>query len=206
MTAARCCGIAIAIAVCLAPQVGWSAPPVQDPNWPCVQRQVPLLSAATLWRGTGLDVNADWRAEPQVAVLVGQVAPRTTSAEDGVAAIAAFVKELSDADRARLAPLAFLGLVTETNRQRSEVISRLKDFGERQRNLSELVARLTAEYDAIPATASGDDAKRRDELADRLAFTTRAFEGMQRTIRYACEVPGKLEARLGAYARALEGH
>jgi hypothetical protein len=33
---------------------------------------------------------------------------------------------------------------------------------------------------------------------------TRAFESTQRTMRYACEVPVQLEARLGRYARFLQ--
>jgi len=100
--------------------------------------------------------------------------------------------------------LAFLGLVEETNRERDVLIDRLKEFGERQHNLAGLISRLTAEHDAIAADARGDDAVRRDDLEERLTYATRAFDGMQRTIRYACEAPAQLEARLGAYAHALE--
>ena len=46
--------------------------------------------------------------------------------------------------------LAFAGLLDETNRQRSEVIQRIKEPAERQRNLAGLVERLTSELDAAP--------------------------------------------------------
>ena len=188
----------------LLPAVGGAVVPGQDPNWPCQQRLVPTLSPTSLWNGPSLEGVGDWHAEPQVAALVEQIAPRSVAAEAGVAAIQAFAKPLSQTERSRLAALAFLGLVEETNRQRSGLIDRLKDFGERQRNLAALVSRLTAEHDAIAPDAQGDDGKRRDDLAERLTYTARSFDGMQRTIRYACEAPTQLEARLGAYARALE--
>jgi hypothetical protein len=195
----------LAALLCLLPTVGGAAGPGQDPNWPCQQRLVPALSAATLWKGPPLEGAGDWRAEPKVAALVEQIAPRSVTAEEGVAAIRAFVKAVPKPQHRRSAALAFLGLVEETNLERSELIDRLMDFGQRQRSLSALVSRLTAEHDAIPPDAQGDDAKRRDDLAERLAYTARSFDGMQRTIRYACEAPTQLEARLGAYARALEG-
>jgi hypothetical protein len=41
-------------------------------------------------------------------------------------------------------------------------------------------------------------------LQQRHDFTARNFEEIQRTIRYACETPVALDARLGAWARALQ--
>jgi hypothetical protein len=41
-------------------------------------------------------------------------------------------------------------------------------------------------------------------LQQRYNFTALNFEEIQRTIRYACEAPVALDARLGAWARALE--
>ena len=41
-------------------------------------------------------------------------------------------------------------------------------------------------------------------MAQRLAFVIREFEEAEQTLRYACEAPVALEARLGAYARALQ--
>ena len=38
----------------------------------------------------------------------------------------------------------------------------------------------------------------------RRTFLIREYEEIERTIRYACEVPGALEARLGSFAQALQ--
>lgn len=174
-----------------------------DPDWPCQQRLVPVLSAAALWSGPPLAGAADWHSEPRVVALVEHIAPRNVSAEEGKAAIATFLSE-SGGDHARLATLAFTGLLEETNRQRSDLIAHIKDIAHRQRQLSLLVSQITAEEQAIPENATGPEGDWRAELDQRRQFTTRAFEGAERTVRYACETPVQLEARLGAFARALQ--
>ncbi len=172
-----------------------------DPNWPCQQAPVATMTAAMIWDGPPIDNIGDWHAEPAVAALVAQIAPRNVSTQDGEAAIQAFLHDLHG-DRKRLITLAFAGLLEETNDQRSTVISRIKDLAERQRNLSDVVARLTAEVDALPSNGSANSPEH-TELLDRWNFATRAYTEMQRTMRYACEIPGQIDGRLGAFARAL---
>lgn len=197
--------IPLAALASLLPSAAWAAYPGQDPNWPCQQRLVPSLSAAAFWSGPALEGPADWHAEPKVVDLVNQIAPRKVSQDAGKVAIAAFVKDLSAEERAKLVPLAFVGLLEETNRQRGELIDRIKDFGKRQRTLADLVARVTAELDDFPTQAQGAETDKRAELEQRKTFLIREFEEAQRTARYMCETPVQLEARLGAYARSLEG-
>ena len=179
-----------------------AAPPANDPDWPCQQPFMPTLTAASFWSGP--TAAGDWHANDKVADLVREIAPRDVAAGDGVTAIGAFAKPLPAASRQQLLPLVFAGLVEATNEERNLLLTKLKEFGARQRNLSTLIGKLTAEHDAIPPDATGDDGKRRADLAERMDYTIRAFDGMQRTIRYACEAPVALEGRLGAYARALE--
>jgi hypothetical protein len=183
-----------------------AAPPPRrgDPDWPCQQPLVPSLAAAQVWSGPPLDGIGDWHAEPRVAALVQRVAPREVDAATGEKAIAAFVKDLAPEVRKRLVPLAFAGLLDETNRERGFLIERIKDLGERQRKLVEIIRKINADLDAIPPNATGDQAAQRTDLENRRAFTTRSFDGVQRTMRYACEAPVTLDARLGAYARTLE--
>jgi hypothetical protein len=188
-----------ALAVAL---IAAAAPQSADPDWPCQQRLVPKLVPAAYWNGP-LDMQGDWQTDPAVAGLVQQLAPRRVTVEEGLAAIAAFAKTASD-DRAHRLALAFRGLLAETDRQRADLIEKLKQIGRRQRELAELAARLASELDAIPSDATGDAAAKRTDLQQRHDFTTRNFEEIQRTIRYACEAPVRLDARLGAWARALQ--
>jgi len=186
----------------LLPLAAGAAPRNADPDWPCQQALVPEIAAATVWAGPSLEGIGDWRSEPSVAALVGRASPRGVAAADGEAAIEDFAKGLSG-DRNRLITLAFAGLLDETNRQRAEVIGRIKQLAQRQRSLADVVARLTAEVDAAPPD-KGEPSAERAELLQRWNFSSRAYTEVQHTMRYACEVPGQLDARLGAYARALQ--
>jgi hypothetical protein len=180
-----------------------AVPPPQVPDWPCQQRLVPRLAAAAYWNGPSLDGIGDWHTDPAVAALVQHLAPRRVSPEDGLAAIAAFAQGLTD-DRTRRLALAFRGLLDESNRERSALIDALKRIGRRQRELAGLASRLAAERDAIPPNATGEAAARRLDLEQRHDFTVRNFEEIGRTVRYACETPVALDARLGIWARALQ--
>ncbi len=181
--------------------------PGQDADWPCQQRLMPLLGGGALWSTPPLDSVGDWRAEPEVAALVTRITPRSITPDSGVAAIASFADQLPPAaDRKRLMTLVFAGLLDETNRERSEIIVRLKELGRRQHELADIAARAGEAMRAIPADATGDEAARRSDLEQRFTFVTQAFENTQRTMRYACEAPVRLEARLGRYAEAVKDH
>jgi hypothetical protein len=181
-----------------------SAPPrAEDPDWPCQQRLVQKLTAAAYWNGPPLESLGDWRVDPEVADLVRRLAPRRISIQEGLSEIAAFVRTVSN-DRPRRLALVFRGLLEETDRERAGLIEELKEIGRRQRELADLVARLATELNSIPPDARGEAAAKRIDLQQRHDFTVRNFEEIQRTIRYACETPVELDARLGAWARALQ--
>jgi hypothetical protein len=174
----------------------------EDPDWPCQQRLVPHLTPAAYWNGP-LDIQGDWQADPEVAKLVYRLAPRRITTEEGLAAITSFAKAVSE-DRPRRLALAFRGLLEETDRERAGLIEQLRQMGRRQRELADLVARLADELAAIAPDATGEAAEKRVDLQQRHDFTARNFEEIQRTIRYACETPVALDARLGVWARALQ--
>jgi hypothetical protein len=186
---------------------GWAlaataAPPAADPDWPCVQRLVPHLTMGTYWTAVPVPSDPDWRTKPEVAAVVGAVAPRSVPAEKGVAALDAFAAGLPLDARAALLAETFAGLVDETNRQRGDVIERIKELARRQRALGDMVAQISEELRAVPA--EGADTARHDEIVQRRALVIRGIEQTQYTMRYACDVPVQLEARLGAFARALQ--
>jgi hypothetical protein len=186
---------AVLCAVLLASLPGLAAAqPRSDPDWPCVQRLVPKLTAAALWPAALPE--DDWRGAPEVAALVGRIAPRPVPEAEGVAAIDGLATPLDTPARRRLLPLAFAGALEETNRQRDALIEQIRRFARRQRNLAEHVRALEAELRAAPAET-------REELQQRHFFAAKSYADAERTLRYACEAPVQLEARLGAYARAL---
>lgn len=176
-----------------------AAGPPADPDWPCVQRLVPKLTASTLWGGH--EAAGDWRADPQVAALVASVSPRGVSPQDGAGQLQRFMATVPDADRPARSALLFAGLVDETNAQRDQVIDRLRSTARRQRALTDLTSQVTAELRALPPDAP---AAQREEVVSRRAFLIREYEDIGRTVRYACEVPVQMEAKLGVLAQALQ--
>jgi hypothetical protein len=181
-----------------------AAAPGQDPDWPCQQRLVPELTVGAYWNGPAAP-DANWRDDAPVAQLVADIAPRDVAPEDGVAKIETFAKTLSPAERPAALSLAFAGVTEETNRLRDSVIERIKELTRRQRGIADQVGKATDQVSAIPADATGPDAEKRAEAVERQTMLTRTFEDTRRTMRYACNAPTALEARLGLYARTLQG-
>lgn len=182
----------------------WSATPrTVDPDWPCQQQLVPTLTAAAYWNGPLPESLGDWQADPEIADFVRRLAPRRVSTEDGLSEIAALAEVLSG-NRPRRLALIFRGLLEETDRERTALIQQLKQIGRRQRELADRVAQLAGELNAIPPDAAREAVAKRVDLQQRHDFTARNFEEIQHTIRYACELPVALDARLGAWARALQ--
>ncbi len=179
--------------------LGAAGPPPADADWPCMQRLVPTLAAGTLW--SGHEAAGDWRANAQVAAVVADAAPRTQPTPAGVARLDAYAATVPAVDRPATLSLLFNGLVDETNRQREDVIERLRGIGRRQRTLTEITGRVSDELRALPPDAP---ATVREEVVQRRTFLIREYEEIGRTIRYACEVPSALEARLGSFAQALQ--
>lgn len=173
--------------------------PPTDPDWPCVQRLVPTLTAGTLWGGH--DAGADWRTDPRVAAVVTAAAPRAVSAKEAATRLEQFVATVPAAERPAVLAQVFAGLVDQTNLERAEIIERLRGIARRQRTLTEMTSRVTAELRALPPDAP---AAQREEVVSRRAFLIREYEDIERTIRYACDAPVQMEAKLGTLAQVLQ--
>jgi hypothetical protein len=189
-------------AIVLWPAVALAAPPGQDPDWPCQQRLVPEVSAGTYWPGTLPEPGSS--LPDSVAKLVGETASRSIPVEEATAHIAGFLHGLGPAARKALAPQAFIAIVAAANEERAQVIESLKDLMRRQRDVAALVSKANGELAAIPADAEGEAAAKRAEIAQRRDFLARTFEATRKTIRYACEAPGQIDQRLGAFAKQLQ--
>lgn len=176
-----------------------AAAPVTDPDWPCVQRLVPTLSASSLW--TGPVPATDWTADAPVAALVAETSPRDAPADESAAKLTAFLASHPPAEQVAE---TFTGLVERTNAQRAEVIERLRATGRRQRELADRTTKASAELRALPADAPDAPDAQRQEIVDRRLLLIREYQSIDRTIQYACDVPVQLERRLGRFAQILQ--
>ena len=197
----RVCGL-VALAVILSgpPQAAVAQP--ADPDWPCVQRKVPSLSPGSMW--PGLDeatLSADWRADPEVAALVGRLAPRRVPVEEAEQAIRDYAAGLEEAKREKLT-LLFLGLFQTLGAERSEVMRGIERFA---RNQSQLAKRILADRSALSTMqqGTGSDAREASERREQLTVAIRVFEDRRASLTYVCEVPRVIEQRLFTLARTI---
>jgi hypothetical protein len=178
----------------------------QDPDWPCIQRKVPELSAAAVWEGPPIEETADrWRDDAEVVALVEQIAARRMSLEDAEAAIAAFGGGLDAAERQARLTLVFAGLFETLDQERSDVIAGIERYGRRQKTLAEQIRAERAELSELSAAATAAaDAQRAAELENRLLWETRIFNERRNSLAFVCEVPTLIEQRLFVLARAIQ--
>jgi hypothetical protein len=173
-----------------------------------MQRLVPELTASGLWTEPPLPVAGAWHADADAAALVAAVTPREVAVEEAEAKLAAFADTLPAGQRGGRLALLFSGLVEATNAERADLIARIRGLARRQQELAEMIRAITAEWRALPDEADEDptsaEGEKRTELTDRRALLVRQFEDTQRTMRFACDAPTQLEARLGRYARVLQ--
>lgn len=187
-------------------RAGAQAATAAEPDWPCVQRLVPSLSASAVWSGPPPPTDESWRRVPQVSALVAEITPSTVQEAKGLRAIQDFVAPLDAQARREMLPMVIAGVLAETNQVRGQVIDRIRAFARRQRGLAETVQRLTEELDATSTRpgSGAEAAARRAEMEQHVFFATKTFQDAERTVRYMCEVPVRLDGRFGAYARALQ--
>src|SRR3954453_29180 len=69
------------------------AQPRPDPDWPCVQRKVPTISAGAVWSGPDLAEAAEWGKDFEAAALAQKLASRRPSLEEADQLIDAFAKD-----------------------------------------------------------------------------------------------------------------
>jgi len=165
-------------------------------EWPCMQPLVPSVSLEMVWNGPPLAPAGDWREDRDLADLVTAISTPETDAEEGNAKLMRFLQSRKQ-NRARTVSRLMTGLIDENNATRARIVERLKMLGERQKGLADVATRLNDERDRAGSAAD-------QELIDRANFAQRTYLSAQSTLRYACDIPGRLDQRLGMYAKTLE--
>jgi hypothetical protein len=173
------------------------------PDWPCNQLKVPEISIAAVWAGPPIeDVRETWHNDPQIRDLVDRLAARRTPIEEAEKAIAQFIVGDAAAKQDKAKRL-FAGLFETLNTQRSVVMTGIERTTRKQKALAGKIRNDAQELRTLQDAAERDQAKV-EELTNQVAWSTRVFEDRRKTINYVCEVPGLIERRLFALARAIQ--
>jgi hypothetical protein len=180
-----------------------------SPDWPCVYRKVPELSAATIWDGPAITDTVTWRKDEAVRKLSEYLTSRRIKEEDAEAAIKKYADGLpADVHDAKLTEL-FAAVLTRSNEDRKVIMSGIERFNKRQHERAAEIEKegltLPPESDDLtPAEPmqAGEIGKLSD-VQEKYKWEVRAFQEKQASIPIACEIPQLIDERAGAIARAI---
>ncbi|MET0630057.1 MAG: hypothetical protein ABWY92_04285 [Xanthobacteraceae bacterium] len=176
-----------------------------NPDWPCIQRKVAMLSSAQMWDGADVDDLTQWRDNEQISKLAAVLASRRVPIEQAAAAIAQFAAAQPPDQRDDALKLLFAGLLTTVNNDRAVVMSGIERFQKRQKARAAEIERQGAALRQLRERAANDD-KARAELAaaqEQYNWDVRVFTERQQSLPLACEVPVLIEQRLFELGREI---
>lgn len=181
-----------------------------DPDWPCVQRKVPTISAGMIWAGPPIDekVISAWSADETISRLVPRLAARRTELEEAGTLIKTFASGLSPSARGNQLTLLFTGVLTTINSERRQIMAGIERYTRKQRELAQTVRGTRDKLNAVLkiANLSNADKKRRRELEEALNWQSRIHDERVKSLKFVCESPVLLEQRAFAIARTIMNH
>lgn len=178
--------------------------PVADPDWPCIQRLVPVVSATTIWDGPALDELAqDWRQAPEVARLVNRVTAPLVDRQNVEKAIEDFAAGLAPGQRNQTLTLLFAGVLETMNKDRAKLIDGIKRYSRDQASRASRLDQDLTELVQLEEETGDAALRQRRQLEKKIQITQRVFDERERAIEYLCGRPVAVEQRLGSLARII---
>ena len=199
------CTLLAATLIVLAGVAPAASQPVHDPDWPCIQRLVPELSAGMLWAGAPSDASgAEWHSDWQLAQLVGELASRRMPLDQAKAAIAEYADDLPPEAQSEKLALLFQGVLELINDERRETIESIKGYARNQRQLAERIAQENRRLDRLEREPTAGSQAQLAELRGERDWALRIYDDRNRALRQVCDQPVQLEQRAFALARAIQ--
>jgi hypothetical protein len=169
----------------------------EDPDWPCIQRLVPRISAAQVWAGPEPDPAA-WQGDIEVSRLASKLAARRTPLDEAETLIETFV-EAQPSETVNVKLTALFGRTLQViNQDRASLVAGIKRFAARQRSLAERIRETRAKLKEADEPAP-DEA----DLRELLTWDLRIFDEREKSMTYLCEQPVLLEQRAFALGRSI---
>ena len=182
----------------------------EKPEWPCIYRKVPVLSAATIWDGPEIKDTSSWRKDEKIRKLSQYLVSRRVTQDEADAAIKKFAEEVPAENRdAKLTDL-FAAVLTRTNEDRKLVMSGIERFHKRQLERAKEIEKEGIDLPPLSDSAIPEDSQgpagEISELSskeEKYKWEIRTFQEKQANIPIACEVPQLIDERAGALARSI---
>jgi hypothetical protein len=197
---------AASMITCVAP-IAHAADPA-NPDWPCIQRKVAMLTSVQMWDGPDVDDLTQWSSNEETKKLVPILVNRRVSLEQAAASIAQFAEAQPQDKRDDALKLLFAGLLSTVNTDRAAVMNGIERFQRRQKARAAEIERQDAELRQLKERATTDENARAELAAaeDKHNWDIRIFTERQQSLPLACEVPAVIDQRLFELGRDIRTH
>lgn len=188
---------------------GQAAAYSEDKNWPCIQGKVIKLSAGQMWRGNPVDEkDLSWQQNQDVRELVKKILPRRVKLKETEKIIEEFAAK-HNGNRKKQLEQSFLGLLSETNKIRQEIIAGIGKFSSRQKSLSKRIIENRNKINEFEkkdtdGTLTKEEDKEFAKLEQQQEWDIRIRDEREKSLEYVCESPVLLEQRLFALSQQLK--
>jgi hypothetical protein len=179
-----------------------------NPDWPCVQRKVAMLTSTQMWDGPAVDDLTAWRDNEEMGKLIAVLVSRRVPLEQAAASITQFAAAQPQEKRDEALKLLFAGLLSTVNADRATVMNGIERFQRRQRTRAAEIEKQGAVLRQLKERAASDGNARAELAAaeDQYNWEVRIFTERQQSLPFACEVPVVIEQRLFELAREIRAH
>ena len=174
-------------------------------DWPCIQREVPQISAGMVWTAEPVDADdKTWSRKPGVGAAVQAVTSRRKTVEEALKAVDEYAAGLKDDRKDRLTAL-FVGALQRLNAERRQIMAGIKRYARRQAALADLIKKKSLEEAELLQLASPTDAQKQRlaQLREEIAWDTRIYDEREQSLTYVCETPVLMERRLYQIGRHI---
>lgn len=181
-----------------------------DPDWPCVQRKIPALSAGMMWAGppVSAEIEAGWSNDARLVPLVAHISARRTTLDEAADQISVYAASLAaDKKPAKLTAL-FAGVLATINAERAQIMTGITKYTRKQQQLADTIRQTRKAFsDALKVEPKTDESRKTvRELEQKLSWQSRIHQDRERSLIYVCESPVILEQRAFALAREIANY
>jgi hypothetical protein len=178
-----------------------------SPDWPCVQRKIPTISAGQIWDGPPVDNIKDF--DPAVRNLTEILESRRISIDDAEKAIKEYTATIPEAERDKKLTELFASFLNEINTDRKFVMGKVEDFQKRQKGRAAELEREGEKLAAKGIAATDELLPTETKLTpeqQEYNWNARIFQDRQQNLTMACEIPVLIEQRAYEISRLIRSH
>jgi len=175
-----------------------------SPDWPCVQRKVPIISAGQIWDGPSIENIKDF--DPAVRNLTDILESRRVSTEDAEKAIKEYAASIPEAERDQKLTELFASFLHDINTDRQFVMGKVEEFQRRQKARAAELEREGQKLAEKGLAATDELLPTETQLSpeqQEYNWNARIFQERQQNLTLACEVPTLIEQRAFEISRLI---